>query len=344
MRAIAIFLLLLGSYAQDAGAEVPRRRDEVTDEGMGRVDRGLERDHLIRWRNEVIDHYNQFLNGINAYDKSLTEDDDDDRVGKLTRDDRDKLRSVRKTLVDHRIIGTLKNQNLVLNETISKMRGSGQRNLLTGADEFALVDGRVAGVNQAAGEVFIDLGFDDKVVLGMTFAVYSDARSIRPDASGEYPKGKATLEVINVGSESSSCRVLNEIRGNPVVKGDVIANAVYDPNKTYKFVVYGIFDANGDGRSTEAEAEDIKSVISSWGGQIADDLVGDIDFLVLGDKPRTGPPPPSGAPIEVVLEYQRLLNKATRYDDLLKQATVTSLPVLNQNRLYTLVGRRLTGR
>lgn len=238
----------------------------------------------------------------------------------------------------------LKNQNLVLNETISKMRGTGERNLLTGADEFALVDGKVVGVSQSAGEVFIGLGQKQNVVLGMTFTVYADARSIRPDASGEYPRGKATLEVINVGTESSSCRVLNEIRGNPVVKGDVIANAVYDPEKVYKFVVYGVFDANGDGRSTEAEAEDIKSVIAGWGGKIEDDLIGDIDFLVLGARPALPPPPPSGAPIEVVLEYQRLLDKANRYDDLLKQATVTSLPILNQNRLYTLVGRRLTGR
>lgn len=238
-------------------------------------------------------------------------------------------------------IDDLKRQNLIQTETIAKLRTTNKDALLKPQDEAALVDGVVVGVNPAENEVFIGIGEQEKVVLGMTFAVYTDAKAIRPDPnSGEYPRGKATLEVINVGRDSSTCRVTSEVRGNPIVKGDAVANAVYDPRKVYKFVVYGNFDADSDGRASELEASQIKSVIAAWGGQTVDDLIGDVDFLILGSKPGLPPVPPSTAPIEVVLEYQRLVEKATRYDDLLRQANATSVPVLNQNRLYTLTGRR----
>ena len=56
--------------------------------------------------------------------------------------------------------------------------------------------------------------------------------------------------MINVGDTASTCRVTSEVKGNPVVKGDVIANAIYDPNKQYKFVAFGNFDTNRDGLVT----------------------------------------------------------------------------------------------
>ena len=36
-----------------------------------------------------------------------------------------------------------------------------------------------------------------------------------------------------------------------MVSGDVIANAVYDPKKSYRFVVFGAFDTDGDGVATQ---------------------------------------------------------------------------------------------
>jgi hypothetical protein len=43
-------------------------------------------------------------------------------------------------------------------------------------------------------------------------------------------------------------------------------------------------------------------------------------------------------------EYIRLDTLAQRYDRLLEQATSTSMPILNENRLYTLIGRRAGSR
>jgi redox-sensitive bicupin YhaK (pirin superfamily) len=119
----------------------------------------------------------------------------------------------------------------------------------------------------------------------------------------------------------------------------VIANALYDPRKVYTFLVYGNFDVNGDGRATAAEADQIRALIEGWGGKVVSDLSGNVDFLVLGQRPQVPPKPGAGQPIAVVQEFIRLDQAAQRYDTLFQQASATSIPVLNENRLYTLIGK-----
>ena len=173
----------------------------------------------------------------------------------------------------------------------------------------------------------------------MNFAVYGDETQIRPDAEGNYPQGKGAVEVVNVGETSSRCRVLFERAGNPIVPGDVIANAVYDPNKVYKFLVAGNFDTNGDGNRTPGERTEVSALIEEWGGETTEELTGDIDFLVLGEPPVLPPPPGIATPIEIVEIYIRKENELKRYNELFEAAQRTSIPVLNENRLYTLIGR-----
>lgn len=128
----------------------------------------------------------------------------------------------------------------------------------------------------------------------MSFAIYADAASIKVDpASGEYPRGKANVEVIAVSDTTSTCRLLSESKGNPVAVGDSVANALYDPSKTYSFLIYGNFDVNNDAIATPTEQSDLKALIEGWGGKSVDYL-GDVDFLVLGRPPD--PPAPPGAP------------------------------------------------
>src|SRR5262249_7074798 len=139
-------------------------------------------------------------------------------------------------------------------------------------------------------------------------------------------------------------RITREVKGNPIVRGDVIANALYDPNKVYTFMVYGNFDPSGGGIPNQQGAEDIKAMIAAWGGKVADDLSGNVDFLVLGDRPLLPPQPGVNDPVNVVQIYMAASDKAQKYDKLFETAAATSLPVLNQNRLYTLIGRRPGGR
>ena len=238
-------------------------------------------------------------------------------------------------------IRELQQANVIATDTIRKLQEQYRGKSLAGSDEFALVDGEIVGVDAASGQYFLNLGRKQRVALGMTFEVYADASTIRPDErSGEYPAGKATLEIIRVDDGSSVARVVREKRGNPVVRGDVIANPIYDPSKTYKFLIYGNFDANRDGVSTPQEQAEIDAMIREWGGSVVSELTGDIDFLVLGSKPVLPPAPPSTAPVAVVDEYVRLRRVAQEYDRLFEQAQSTAIPVLNENRLRTLLGGR----
>ena len=236
-------------------------------------------------------------------------------------------------------IRDLEQKNLLLEDQIASLQRQGRGESLSPKDEFSLVDGTVANTNPGQNEVFISIGRRQNVILGMNFAVYGDETQIRPDAEGNYPQGKGALEVVNVGETSSRCRVLFERAGNPIVPGDVIANAVYDPNKVYKFLVAGNFDTNGDGNRTPGERTEILALIEEWGGTTTDELTGDVDFLVLGEPPVLPPQPTINSPIEIVEIYIRKENELNRYNELFEQAQRTAIPVLNENRLYTLIGR-----
>lgn len=236
-------------------------------------------------------------------------------------------------------VNELNERNLILEAQLATLRGTRSKDLFKGQDEAALVDGRVISLNEADRSIVIDIGLDKKVVLGMPFAVYPNAAAMQPNAAGEYARGKAALEVIRVSATTATCRVTSELKGNPVVRGDVIANPLYDPSKQYTFVVTGGFDTDRDGLASAVEKSDIEAMIVAWGGKVASNLAGDVDFVVLGARPALPPRPGVNAPLEVVLEFQRRLGDVTRYDDMQKEAVATSVPVLNENRLYTLIGK-----
>lgn len=235
-------------------------------------------------------------------------------------------------------IGDLDQQILVLRDQVRRLRGESVTNRVTPLDEFALVDADVAAVQPGDNLVIITLGRADKLVIGMLFSVYSDAAAIRPTPSGEYLPGKAIIEVIGMDESSARCRVIRASRGNPVVVGDVIANPVYDPDKTYNFVVFGNFDVNRDGAATPFERDALVAVIERWGGEVIDDISGDLDFLVLGKRPNDPLQPAPNAPRVVYDEYLRLKNRVERYGRLFDEASASSIPVLNENRLRTLIG------
>lgn len=278
---------------------------------------------IQRYKDEV----DQYRSGVGEHRRFM-----DGEIEKL----RDRFASSEGALSEK--IRGLETENLQLKDQLAKLRGEKNRDILKGAAEGSLVDGNVIAIDPGAQAVTIDRGRRERIVLGMRFPVYSDATAVRPNAAGEYPVGKAVVEVINVGETSSTARVISETRGNPVVRGDVVANAVYDPKKIYTFLVYGNFDANRDGVGTPAEAEDVKALVQAWGGKVTDELSGDVDFLVMGTRPVLPPRPSVDAPIVVMQEFMRLDAMATRYDELFRQATSTSVPVLNENRLYTLIG------
>ena len=230
-------------------------------------------------------------------------------------------------------------ENIVLQDQIARLQGEGRVSSVAGIPEEALVDGLINQVNPIDNEVVLSIGREQKAVLGMTFAIYDDSTDIRIDeATLEYNAGKAVVEIIKVEQTYSRARIISSSEGNPIVRGDVIANAVYDPNKTYKFVVDGLFDVDGDGVASRFERDSLEALIERWGGVLVSEISGDTDFVVLGEKPVLPPQPGRGAPVAAIQEYVRLTQEIERYDDLLLKAESTSMPVLNANRLRTLIG------
>lgn len=230
-------------------------------------------------------------------------------------------------------------ENIVLQDQIARLLGEGGVDRVMPINEEALVDAIVNQVNPIDDEVVLSIGRNQKAVLGMTFAIYDDATDIREDPeTGEYPAGKAVVEIIKVEPTFSRARILSTSEGNPIVRGDVVANAVYDPTKTYKFVVDGLFDVDRDGVASRFERDTLEALIERWGGVLVSEIGGDTDFVVLGEKPVLPPAPGRDAPVAAIQEYVRLQQEIQRYDDLLLKAESTSMPVLNANRLRTLIG------
>lgn len=204
-----------------------------------------------------------------------------------------------------------------------------------------LVDARVLDVDPANEQIFLDRGRQDRIVLGMGFEIYENAAAIRPDPRTQLlPRGKATVQVVQVGDRSSTAKIVRAVPGRPIGRGDVLANAVYDPNRTFKFLVHGRFDVDGDGIATEAEAEYLRSLVIGWGGQVVygEELPGDLDFLVLGEEPPMPAPLPGNPTPGQIEEWSRQRLANLQYNELFGQARQAQIPVLNANRFFILTG------
>lgn len=316
------------SAAEDAA----RLAAEDRDAAIARLERVREQNaETVASLRSEIDRYRQQVEAYRA-DVEQTQGAYDDQIASVRGDLTQRIAQ----LVDER--RDLAADLLVAREQLNRLRGDTARSTLSGSFEGALVDGRVIEVAPATSEVAIDLGRRDNLVLGMTFEVYGRDVSVRPDAEGVFPPGKATIEVTRIDERTGRARVIRSVSGSPILQNDKLVNAVYDPNKTYKFAVFGNFDTNDDGVATTAEADAIRGYIQEWGGEASDDIAGDTDFLVLGQPPVLPPQPPFDAPREVIQRFLDLQARADKYDEMFDAAQATNIPVLNQNRFMTLTG------
>ncbi len=184
--------------------------------------------------------------------------------------------------------------------------------------------------------VYVNLGAKDQVTLGMTFAVYSPSQGV--PTSGE---GKATIEITSVYDDVSAGRIVSRNRDQPVLEGDLIANAVYSKGRKHKFVVVGRFDMDGDGVATTDAAERIESMIREWGGQVVDDLDTTTDFVVVGQGPMQPVAPPANASPIDKQRYQENMQKYQAFQDVIKEAKDLMVPILNQTQFLHYVGYNL---
>ncbi len=238
----------------------------------------------------------------------------------------------------------LNEENIRLKDRVGDLRTIIARSRPSGGNPALLVDGRIIDQAGSADAVFIDRGKKQHIVLGMTFEVYDSATSIQVDpVTGRMSRGKASLQVTHVAATTSTCKIVRAVPGRPVIRDDVIANAVYDPNYVFKFLIHGLFDVDGDGKPSAAEAQHLRRRVIKWGGSVVtgDDLPGDLDFLVLGAQPPIPGPLATQATDRQTEIWVDKRNSYEKYHELMKQAMDAQIPVLNANRFFILIGHTI---
>ena len=189
--------------------------------------------------------------------------------------------------------------------------------------------------------LFISVGRNQSVTPGLTFEVYDRSKGVPPLGEGlsdsNLPVGKASIEVFNVGADTSECRVTRLSPGEQIAIGDLLKNLIYDPNTKYNFVVYGDFDLTHSGVASPGDAEIVKRLITQWGGRVQKDIDVDTDFVVMGKEPLLPPISDPNDPIEV--ERNRLTKeKIDKYLAEETKAGQLTIPIMNQNRFLYFIG------
>jgi hypothetical protein len=197
-------------------------------------------------------------------------------------------------------------------------------------------DGRIILIDDSAKIVHLNIGSDDRVYQGLTFSVYEKNMPIPKDG-----KGKAEIEVFDVGRSFSAARIIRSEIRRPIILDDIIANLIWDSDKTNVFVVVGEFDLDSDGDIDYDAVDKIKSLIEKWDGRVTDDISIDTDFLVLGRPPRVRRKP-TFEQMEVdpmaMEKYEASLQKLISYKEVQTRAQVLSIPVFNAERFLYFIG------
>ena len=124
----------------------------------------------------------------------------------------------------------------------------------------------------------------DHLTPGITFEVYDKTEGIpalgrTPTSNNRLPAGKASIEIVRVGQNSSECRVVHS-RGRHHVQGDVMPTWSTTSNRKLQFYVYGEFDVDTTALDTARGRRRQDSLITRWGGTIDDRATVDIDFVI----------------------------------------------------------------
>ena len=197
-------------------------------------------------------------------------------------------------------------------------------------------DARIIEVDRQTSVVYLDVGSDSHVYVGLTFSVYDKNKPIPEDG-----KGKAEIEVFDVTKTISAARINNESKRNPIVRDDIVANLIWDSESSNTFVVAGDFDFDGDGVVERDGTEKNIRLIEYWGGTLNNAVSINTDFVLLGERPEELPEPTRAEiDIDPTIEQKYLasVERAKRYDMVLSRATTLAVPVFNQQRFLHLIG------
>ncbi len=203
-------------------------------------------------------------------------------------------------------------------------------------DPYAILnkaDGRVVRAIPGADVVYISLGANDGVRVGMTFEVYGQ------DAPPRGLRGKASIEVATVLPAAAECLVTRSTPARPIIPDDPIVNLAYEPGRSPRFLVRGDFDLDYDGVVDANGVSKINALIRQWGGVVADEFDETIDYVVVGSAPFV-PEARPGRVITptVIAQEEQLRLERTAFRDVVQQANNLYIPVLTQSQFLFLSG------
>jgi len=222
-----------------------------------------------------------------------------------------------------------------LQTKMKTLEGAGLDRTSPDAKPELLADGEVLKVLDAGDHTiaYINIGSDDRVRVGLTFTVYGKHTGVSAEA-----EGKGVILVKSVSRSTAECLVLRSMPTDPMTAGDLVANLAFSSARQPVFVVEGNFDLDADGIADSQGAETVKSMISRFGGRIADTTTVDTDYVVMGMEPRQTARPDTDAPPTEIALWQESQTMVQKYRDLVGRAVALNKPILNTDQLLTYIG------
>lgn len=198
-------------------------------------------------------------------------------------------------------------------------------------------DGEIILIDDQAKVVHLNIGSNQHVYRGLTFTVYDRSGSIPKDG-----KGKAEIEVFDVADTYSAARITKSETKMPILLGDIVANLIWNSDKTNVFVIAGDFDLDNDGNFDTNAIGRITALIEKWGGRVADTISIDTDFVLLGSQPQVPTQQPTFEERELdpgaMQRYEALLERLNHYNQLQSQAQALWVPIFRYERFLYFIG------
>jgi len=197
-------------------------------------------------------------------------------------------------------------------------------------------DGKIISIDDQTQVVHLDKGSEDRIYQGLTFTVYDRGSAIPKDG-----QGKAEVEVFDVGENLSAARIITSALNRPILQGDIVANLIWDSDRTNQFVIAGQFDLDKDEEIDTNGVDRVKILIEKWGGQVADSVTIDTDFVVLGQAPQTLQRPTleeTDIDPRAMQRYNDSVQALNRYDGIKNQAQGLWIPVLTYEKFLYFIG------
>ncbi len=114
----------------------------------------------------------------------------------------------------------------------------------------------------------INIGTKDGLKRGIIFEVMH----------GDEIKGR--IRIIQVNEETAIFQVVTMHKGaDPIIAGDKISSPLFTPGEKPEFVILGKFKSHDFPHSRE----DIKYLITEWGGKVVDEITANTRYVIVGD-------------------------------------------------------------